>query len=520
MTDFDRQLLDFFLSSRTLDIVFCRQSNSLRAAMVFPFRKIWDQKSLDDPGGKIDRALNGRTQRLMIGLSVDHEFGFMRGALVVMEGHGKFMRLEFASCVSQPISEKLRDRCRECWQLCQSDSGALLHWKQCSADLADLQTVVVEKLKQKAGKYVDRVLAVAVVDPGLWTSEFDDEVAYTSFCDAGRLAEQTGVSVIDAFPAQDVSVGGRGEPLAGLPTWLLMSDRARRVATNVNAALVIDSQLDGYVLPPSDGLDAEIPPIETVRTIGISCIESIVNRLAPGKLVSQHLESLLVAGVHDKELLQRWTGCVSKESNGGEAVQDFTDPAIVSRLLEEVTSLVDARGIPFENVICTALHWMATDCELQIKSGLDSLRVQYEIQQEQLYKKLKTLNAKRRSNAAKQAQPDFTRIERLFVSTRPGFERALLTKFQNAFPQSTIELPSQFIPCEPEQDEVSFHAVMAAVLGLMHVDQMPGNLPGVTGGSQQRILGRLTPGRPHQWRQLLREMADFQPPAMKLRNAV
>ena len=63
-------------------------------------------------------------------------------------------------------------------------------------------------------------------------------------------------------------------------------------------------------------------------------------------------------------------------------------------------------------------------------------------------------------------------------------------------------------------------AVVAAVLGLFHIDQMPANIPWLTGAESQRILGRLTPGRPSNWRQLLRSMADFHPAPMKLKDAV
>jgi anhydro-N-acetylmuramic acid kinase len=65
-----------------------------------------------------------------------------------------------------------------------------------------------------------------------------------------------------------------------------------------------------------------------------------------------------------------------------------------------------------------------------------------------------------------------------------------------------------------------FSAVLVAALGAMHVDQMPANLPWLTGAEMPRILGRLTPGSPKQWRMLLREMADYHPAAMRLRDAV
>ena len=63
-------------------------------------------------------------------------------------------------------------------------------------------------------------------------------------------------------------------------------------------------------------------------------------------------------------------------------------------------------------------------------------------------------------------------------------------------------------------------AAWTAILGAMFIDQMPGNLPWLTGAATPRILGRITPGAPPVWRQLVREMADHHPAAMRLRDAV
>ena len=69
-------------------------------------------------------------------------------------------------------------------------------------------------------------------------------------------------------------------------------------------------------------------------------------------------------------------------------------------------------------------------------------------------------------------------------------------------------------------DDDSISATIAGLLGILHIDQMQGNLPWLTGAADQRVLGRLTPGTPSNWRQLVREMSDFSPPAMKLKDAI
>jgi hypothetical protein len=54
----------------------------------------------------------------------------------------------------------------------------------------------------------------------------------------------------------------------------------------------------------------------------------------------------------------------------------------------------------------------------------------------------------------------------------------------------------------------------------LFVDQMPANVPLLSGASVQRLLGRITPGTPASWRNLLINMTDSHPPTMKLRDAV
>ena len=71
-----------------------------------------------------------------------------------------------------------------------------------------------------------------------------------------------------------------------------------------------------------------------------------------------------------------------------------------------------------------------------------------------------------------------------------------------------------------EKNGCQLHPILAATLGVLSIDQLPANIPWITGAKSQKVLGTLTPGSPANWRQLLREMADFQPPVMRLRDAI
>lgn len=62
--------------------------------------------------------------------------------------------------------------------------------------------------------------------------------------------------------------------------------------------------------------------------------------------------------------------------------------------------------------------------------------------------------------------------------------------------------------------------LVAATHGFLHVDQVPANLPWISGTEVPRILGTLTPGAAGRYRSLLIEMSDYRPPVMTLRDAV
>ena len=63
-------------------------------------------------------------------------------------------------------------------------------------------------------------------------------------------------------------------------------------------------------------------------------------------------------------------------------------------------------------------------------------------------------------------------------------------------------------------------AASAALLGLLHLDQTPANLPAATGERPPRVLGRLTPGSVVNWHRLVRELAAHRPNVVTLRSAV
>ncbi len=66
----------------------------------------------------------------------------------------------------------------------------------------------------------------------------------------------------------------------------------------------------------------------------------------------------------------------------------------------------------------------------------------------------------------------------------------------------------------------ALESAAAGLLALLHLDQVPANRPEITGAEVPRLLGRLTPGHPQNWRRLLECCAGQQTPARPLRSAL
>lgn len=96
-------------------------------------------------------------------------------------------------------------------------------------------------------------------------------------------------------------------------------------------------------------------------------------------------------------------------------------------------------------------------------------------------------------------------------SEMQGLQRRLM----HAMPETVV------VPCRDyDCPSWGMGALVAATHGFLHVDQVPANLPWISGTEVPRILGTLTPGAAGRYRSLLIEMSDYRPPVMTLRDAV
>ncbi len=437
--------------------------------MLLPFNSIWPRTPVNDPSARIDRYLADRAERLAAGIHVDRGFVAVSGAMIISRGRGKFLRIKHVCGTEIALPKSL---CREFKEFVNSETASIADYMQLKTDLAGLQIQVIDQLKQQAGKYVDRLLTVSVRDPGIWTTGFDGRNSYNGFCDAALLAEQSGITIIDSFPSRDVSAGGNGGPLDAIALWLLLADRDRRIATTHKAVVSFNSSALLFHLPASDGLDDELPAIGYSPLPDVNFITRFIQASTGKPIDEREMARRYADGRCNEQLVTAFAN--ANKSENAESTSCGVYETAIAYVSDDVRRLSDT--------VTSAFTWLARTAS----SRLNEIRT-----------------------GTNSSPTD------VFVTADPVVEACLINSLNRELPVSNVKSMRQHTIGGDR-----LPAVVTAIMGLMHIDQLPGNVPWITGADSQRILGRLTPGNAANWRQLLLDMADFQPPAMKLRDAM
>ncbi len=454
--------------------------------MIFPFPKLWSDPEHDDAVARIDRHLADRTQRLSAGISLSSDFATVHGVLLITSGRGKYLRVNHVANAELQIPDSISNSFFR--QLLSESGSNIAPLAQTKSDLAEFQAQVAEQIKVKAGKYVDRLLTVAVNDPGCWSTDFDSHVFYSSLCDTNRLSEMCGLNVIDAFPARDLAVGGNGKLLEAMPLWLLFADRSPRVAKSYVAVFRFDSDTTVFLLPPSDGLDAEVPDIRSIRLPGIGFIRKLVATLGTRTdEIALDLAAHYVGGQRIPQLIDFWSSQFDHSKQ--QSRHPFRSPNEMvwneEELVAKTSLFLESNSYSVSSIVRSAIAFAVELIRTEIK------------------------------HQAGVAATERKHLDRIWISAEEETQAVIINQAHQTFKTSEIQTTTQL-----GLTNSKLSAVAAALMGLMHVDQMASNIPWLTGANCLRALGQLTPGRPSNWRQLVMDMADFQPPAMKLRDAI
>ena len=324
-------------------------------------------------------------RRWLLGVKATARYGSLSAALVATLGSGLESRAEVVAHRSAPLPRELQKTFQ---RLRRGISPNATPAAVLAAQLAERQALLLEEFAAEIAPVWSRVSAVAVHAPGV-RQRARGLIGYECLSDAARLADMTGLNVVDGFPYRDLAQDGRGGPLHLLPLWMMLHDaRKQRVV------------------------------VDWGRRVGLICLPASRDAAAAARTSYERAD--LPANI------------------------DESAPAVVARCIRQRFPEVA------EVVLCGP--WPGDEQFEALRAELNCIR--------------------------------------------------LLTVDALGVPGAALK------------------AAAAALLGLLHLDQTPANLPAATGARTPRVLGRLTPGSVVNWHRLVRELAARRPNVVTLRSAV
>ena len=333
--------------------------------------------------------------------------------------------------------------------------------------LVEVAVRVIGQLMARAGADRNRVLLTGLHGPESWAECSSGGRSYRGRCDPTWLAEASGLTVVDDFPSRDLAVGGRGGPLDCVALWFLLADRTRVPGRRIRALVEVAETIRFTFLPPHS---LQLPRMTTLEVSpGMSLLGEIGG--APRDSTDQSGDQGRAIPV----LLDRWVQLATGES-------EWNPQGIVSDpFVRAWRDLAERETWPTRDVIRTATQAIAITLTKKMQSCLS------------------------------RSEP----VGELIVSGGDSYQAGLIREIGRCLPGVAIRT------CEDVG--IPFRAIppaSVAVLALMHLDGIPGNPFGLTGATAARVLGRLTPGPPPNWHQVLEDIAERDQIRLPLRIAV
>ncbi len=424
-----------------------------------------DQKRLTD------RAHLDEATRWSIGLHVSYRCRRVEGVLIAANGRGRNAWIDIKAAKTLAVPDAAAALFR---QLSGTLTGTILHdaLPELRGGLARVQAALCKELLAQAAVSERRILAVGVHDPGIWGGGMSSAESYLGLCDAALLAELTGLSVIDAFPARDLAQGGQGGPITPLSEWILLQDPLRE-----RLLLDLGRTIRMTYLPAGREADAPTRVLAFEVGPGTRLLDELTHRLTGGQHSFDRGGSMAVQGRRIDELLQHW----------------LADPSF-NRPLPRW----HPRGMQPERFLSDAIR-MAVDSDWTVR---DLLCTAAHLIAESAVQALNWL-------------PSDAQIDQILLTGGGRHNGMLLREIDARMPHlSMVHIQELGVP-----DGV-LSAASIAVLVLCHVDQIPAGQAASAGVEDPRVLGRLTPGSSQNWQRLLYQMIEVRPESRTLRKAL
>lgn len=423
---------------------------------------------------------NDLSPRWFAGLNVSINCRRIESAMIGVHGRGNGAPVEIRKAISFDLPPEITESYNALQQIISGepptrngkkakqtqDFPELYH--HLVRELASVEEEAIIELIGESRLPKNEILAVGIHDPGVF-QRTSNGLFYQSLCDGPSLAEQTGLNIIDAFPAQDVASHGHGGPVLALPSWIfLKSDSKDRILIDLGGTAKIT------FLPKAEhAFSHQKIQYRDIVPCG-SLLDTLTWQLTRGKTLIDVGGRLTVQGCQITSLLDDLRAIPGLE-------YAWNSQGLSPKPLLDVLAKFDLSEHSTQDVLCTASYFIAEAVAGGVQKMLEYCDSEPEI--------LLTGSA---------------RMHGMLMNViSSGLGKPVMTPItQFGFPTETYD------------------AICVAMLSLMTVDQIPSNIATLTGSETSKSLGRITPGSVAAWQKLLQELVQAKPTARSLRSAV
>lgn len=420
----------------------------------------------------IDRYRLGEAKRLVLGIAFKPDFSTVGTSMLLTQGRGKCLRPIWIEHRESSVATAVASACQRFVKGEATDIGELVQLRH---DVSLQLAAAARRAMSISDSSEKKLLAICVADSGIWRRDFDGVAGWEPLVSAASLSEQVGACIIDGLPLRDVAGGGKGWPLEPLAWWLMFADRGQKIADTGRVVVNWSDVCQVCWIPESDGIDNEIPAIRHATVHGASFASALLRAMGVEATGPAERDRLGAQGKIQASLLE----LLFKSIDIREKAWHPLDRGSANEIVSTAVQMIREQRISVGDVLITLAECTAN----HLRRFIEMCRKQ-----------------QARIELVAGGSLDQQGLITSAIGRIEGIEWTDLHDFN--------------------YQSACLDSACAAMMGMMHIDQMPLTIPELTGSSVPRVAGRLTPGNLASFRRLIMEMGDTSPPVMKLRDAV